>query len=164
MVNARYHIEELNVLTDKDFNELLVLINIFHEKYNLIVPKTRIDQMANDPCKKLFVVRARSDIFPEEQIVAAALFSFIQTLCLNKGLISELIVLPHYRKQGIARELFRHCIKVCKEYDVDVIELIVHRDNISAISLYKSFGFDFSKYDYMRLIVLPWQLKERGVQ
>jgi|WetSurMetagenome_2_1015567.scaffolds.fasta_scaffold02911_20 RimJ/RimL family protein N-acetyltransferase len=158
--NLRYHIEELKTLNDNDFIDISTLIDVFYEKYDLKISKTRIEKIINNLNKKLFIVRARLEN-STEKIIAIALFSAIQTLCLDKALISELIILPEYRQQGIARELFKHCIKISKEKAVDVIELIVHRDNINAISLYKSLGFDFSKYDYMRYIVLEWPLKDK---
>ena len=160
MTNLRYHVEELKALSDTDFITITALIDSLHEKYKISVSKDRLKKIISEANKHVFVIKARSDENPNERIVAMVLFSFNKTICLNKVSLTELVVLPKYRHQGLARVLFKYCIDQCIAYEADIVELVVHRDNSEAIALYKTFGVDYSNYDYMRLILRPWMQDE----
>jgi ribosomal protein S18 acetylase RimI-like enzyme len=56
--------------------------------------------------------------------------------------IHDVVVLNEYRGFGIGRRLMEKCIKIAKERDYCKITLEVRVDNISAMKLYNSLGFD----------------------
>ena len=57
----------------------------------------------------------------------------------DEGQITNIAVLPEYRKRGIASQLLEKIIEVC--CDVDRIILEVRESNIPAICLYEKYGF-----------------------
>ncbi|MGN7410374.1 N-acetyltransferase family protein [Sporosarcina sp. SAFN-010] len=58
----------------------------------------------------------------------------------SKGFISELYVLPAYRKQGIGRKLCQEAIKKFNEANYDSVQLNVFKGN-DAKYLYENLGF-----------------------
>ena len=59
------------------------------------------------------------------------------------GYIKRVVVHPLFRKQGIAKQLMLHIINFARnEYKLDAIDLHVWEDNLSAIHLYESLGFE----------------------
>lgn len=57
----------------------------------------------------------------------------------GEGQITNIAVLPEYRKQNIASTLLTEIMKLCN--DLEQIILEVRENNIPAISLYEKFGF-----------------------
>lgn len=55
--------------------------------------------------------------------------------------INNIYVLDEYRKKGIASQLMDSIIKLGKDNGIINITLEVKKDNISAIKLYKKYGF-----------------------
>jgi ribosomal protein S18 acetylase RimI-like enzyme len=51
-------------------------------------------------------------------------------------------LLPDYRGRGIGRKLMETTIKAGKEYGLTRIQLGVHADNLNALKLYQSLGFE----------------------
>ncbi|MCC8073157.1 MAG: ribosomal protein S18-alanine N-acetyltransferase [Clostridiales bacterium] len=56
----------------------------------------------------------------------------------GEGYVTNIAVLPQYRRQGIAEALICECIK----NDMDFITLEVRQSNTVAINLYKKTGFE----------------------
>ncbi len=51
-------------------------------------------------------------------------------------------ILPEFRGQGIGSQLLQKVIEHAKSFGLEKIELNVYSSNVSAIGLYKKFGFD----------------------
>jgi len=54
--------------------------------------------------------------------------------------ISGLIVIPEFQGQGIAREVMNNILEQFKE--IKRIDLVTHPDNVIALKLYQSLGFE----------------------
>ena len=50
--------------------------------------------------------------------------------------------MPKFRGQGIGRQLMQRAIDAAFAFGLTRIELTVREDNVNAIALYKSLGFD----------------------
>lgn len=59
----------------------------------------------------------------------------------GEGYVTNIAVLPLYRRKGVAKALLGRVISDCKN-QLEFISLEVRVSNDNAISLYKSFGFD----------------------
>lgn len=57
------------------------------------------------------------------------------------GYITNVNVIDEYKNKCIASTLLINCIQYSKENKIYTIELEVNKNNISAINLYKKFGF-----------------------
>lgn len=60
-------------------------------------------------------------------------------VCCGEGDIMRVAVLPDYRRLGIGRTLLEECFSANK---LDAVFLDVRENNIPAIKLYESFGFE----------------------
>ena len=58
----------------------------------------------------------------------------------DEGSVVELAVHPYHRRQGIARELIQGALDNCP--GMSAVYLEVRQSNITAISLYRSLGFE----------------------
>jgi RimJ/RimL family protein N-acetyltransferase len=70
------------------------------------------------------------DVFPEEN----------QRLSHRGGLGMGLI--PEYRGQGLGAKLLSSVLEHAKKFGLEKVELNVYTSNVSAIGLYKKFGFE----------------------
>ena len=52
------------------------------------------------------------------------------------------VILQDYCNLGIGGKMMEECIKWCKEHDVTQIELDVVKNNVKALRMYQSFGFE----------------------
>jgi len=59
----------------------------------------------------------------------------------DEGHVTNVAVLPEYRKKGIASQLISKMIEVCKCSEIYNITLEARESNLDAISLYEKFGF-----------------------
>ncbi len=57
--------------------------------------------------------------------------------------ITNIAVLPSFRRRGIARELLSLIIQKARKLGSSVLQLEVRQGNIGALSLYRSMGFSF---------------------
>lgn len=57
------------------------------------------------------------------------------------GYLTNIAVLPEYRRLGIAKELLRRIISLGENEDMEFISLEVRESNLVAINLYESLGF-----------------------
>ena len=55
--------------------------------------------------------------------------------------ITNIAVLPEYRRNSVASKLLSSLIEFCRENELDPITLEVRETNIPAINLYSKFGF-----------------------
>lgn len=71
----------------------------------------------------------------------------------NIGYIKRVVVHPDYRKLGLARTLMQHIIIFARtERTLEAIDLHVWEDNVAAIHLYESLGFELQHLErYYRL-------------
>lgn len=61
----------------------------------------------------------------------------------HKGSINSMFVAPSYRRQGLGKQLLTHALRFADSLaGLIQLTLVVNISNISAISLYKSFGFN----------------------
>ena len=60
----------------------------------------------------------------------------------GEGGITNVAVLPEYRRQGIGSMLIAEMIKTAVKLRLDLLTLEVRKSNISAQGLYKKYGFD----------------------
>ena len=60
----------------------------------------------------------------------------------DEGHITNVAVLPEYRKKGIASMLISKMIDVCKCSEIYNVTLEARESNIEAIKLYEKFGFE----------------------
>ncbi|MFA9423369.1 MAG: ribosomal protein S18-alanine N-acetyltransferase [Sedimentibacter sp.] len=60
---------------------------------------------------------------------------------LDEGHITNVAVLPEHRNKGIATMLIAKMIEVCKCSEIENMTLEVRESNLSALNLYKKFGF-----------------------
>lgn len=60
----------------------------------------------------------------------------------GEGGITNVAVLPQYRKQGIGSMLIKTMIKTARELDIYLLTLEVRKSNIAAQGLYNKYGFD----------------------
>ncbi len=60
----------------------------------------------------------------------------------GEGGITNVAVIPQYRRQGIGAMLISELIKTADRLRLDLLTLEVRKSNIGAQGLYKKFGFD----------------------
>ena len=60
----------------------------------------------------------------------------------GEGDITNVAVLPEYRRQGIAGRLIRAIIKKAEELNLSLLTLEVRRSNFQAQGLYTKYGFE----------------------
>jgi ribosomal protein S18 acetylase RimI-like enzyme len=71
------------------------------------------------------------------------------------GYVKRVIVAPEYRKLGLARQLMQHIIDYARtELTLTALDLHVWEQNIPAIRLYESLGFEVQHRElYFRLVL-----------
>lgn len=60
----------------------------------------------------------------------------------GQAFITNIAVLPQYRRRGIAKKLLNSLFITAEKFDLEFISLEVRPSNMPAIALYKSFGFE----------------------
>lgn len=63
------------------------------------------------------------------------------TVVLDEGYITNVAVLPEYRRKGIASALIDQALEFCKSQNMSFLTLEVRESNLSAIGLYSKKGF-----------------------
>lgn len=120
---------EIERMTDKHINELVEI-----EKSSFSRPWTYAgfeSELDNDTA--VFFVAVYN-----EKTVGYIGFHTV----LDEGYISNIAVLPLYRRKGIGALLLNTAVEYCKENDISFLSLEVRKSNNSAISLYRKFGFE----------------------
>lgn len=69
------------------------------------------------------------------------------------GYVKRVVIHPDFRQQGLARQLMQHIITFAHtEQQINAIDLHVWEDNVAAIRLYESLGFELQHRElYFRL-------------
>src|SRR2546421_7942030 len=69
------------------------------------------------------------------------------------GYVKRVVIHPDFRQQGLARQLMQHIIAFARtEHQINAIDLHVWEDNLAAIRLYESLGFELQHRElYFRL-------------
>lgn len=62
-------------------------------------------------------------------------------LVIDEGHITNIAVREGFRKKGIASEILKSLIKICKNRDITSMTLEVRESNLAARNLYKKHGF-----------------------
>ncbi len=63
------------------------------------------------------------------------------TIAADEGYITNIAVLPEFRRRGVATEIVKALLDFAKTADLQFLSLEVRASNIAAISLYDKFGF-----------------------
>lgn len=126
---AQRQLEEKNLLISKmEYNDLDNLnISEFDNFWNLDILK---DELKSSNSK--FIVAKL-----ENEIVGFAGAKFI----IDEADIMNIAVKSSYRKQGIASLLLKNLIDICKNNNINSINLEVNERNFPAINLYKKYEF-----------------------
>ena len=66
----------------------------------------------------------------------------LQAFASRVGYIKRVVVHPDYRGHGIARRLMRAVIAFSREEQISFLDLHVFEQNLPAIRLYESLGFE----------------------
>jgi ribosomal-protein-alanine N-acetyltransferase len=61
---------------------------------------------------------------------------------LNEGYVTNIGVLPQFRRKGIGKSLVEKLLDYSKEKNLEFLTLEVRVSNKAATNLYKSFGFE----------------------
>lgn len=126
---AQRQLEEKNLsITKMEYNDLDNFnISDFDNFWNLDILK---DELKSNNSK--FIVAKL-----ENEIVGFAGAKFI----IDEADIMNIAVKSSYRKQGIASLLLKNLIDICKNNNINSINLEVNEENFPAINLYKKYGF-----------------------
>lgn len=126
---AQKQLEEKNLLVNKmNFNDLDNLnISEFDDFWNLDILKDELKSNNSE-----FIVAKL-----ENEVVGFAGAKFI----IDEADIMNIAVKSSYRKQGIASLLLKNLIDVCKNNNINSINLEVNKENFPAINLYKKYEF-----------------------
>ncbi|PIY80800.1 MAG: hypothetical protein COY80_01090 [Candidatus Pacebacteria bacterium CG_4_10_14_0_8_um_filter_42_14] len=69
----------------------------------------------------------------------------------GRGSIDDLYLIAEYRNQGLGKQLMKVGLVWLKEKGVKKVGLAVHKDNLAAVKLYESFGFEDEPDSYRSL-------------
>ena len=106
------------------------------------IGQARSEIMQNSRCEKMFVLRKSGD-----EIVGAAYVAYEG----EKAWFYSLVVSPHHRKKGFAREIMETALHELSINNVTEISLSVLPSNTSAILLYEGLGFaKISRYYFLK--------------
>jgi len=138
---------EILLLTKNDSNDFTdLLINCFGE--GLERNRVNLDEVAkimrkiNKPVyrfmmKIMNIKMVNYGIRRDGKLVSALTLSMEK----KNGNIGNVMTHPDFRRQGLAKKLFRHAVSVGKSNGLKKITLDVHAQNSGAIKLYKKEGF-----------------------
>lgn len=74
----------------------------------------------------------------EDKLVGYACLEWV----LDEGSLTDIAVKPEYRGRGFAKALMNELVNDAVKRDMQFVTLEVRESNISALSLYRSFGFE----------------------
>ena len=126
---AQRQLEEKNiVIKDMNISDLENLdISKFDDFWNIDILKDELNsENSKFVCAKL-----------ENTVIGFAGIKII----LDEADIMNIAVMENYRRQGIATLLLNYILNICKEKNIETLNLEVNEENFSAISLYQKLGF-----------------------
>lgn len=123
-----------------DSKDVLQLIQELaaHEGYSSPLTESYVTQyLAHFGCGILLAER-------DDQIIGLLSYSFIPNLfhAGNTCLIKELVIKSEYRGKGIGSALIQAIIERAEQHDCKEISISAMPENIPAINLYRSMGFE----------------------
>jgi ribosomal protein S18 acetylase RimI-like enzyme len=151
--------EEICFATKDDFNSLLDLIIEFeidkqtkYDKYE----KFDIEKIKSDTKKNLkeFLKDTTYQYILykiDTKIVAYLLMCYDNDLFEGEGYINEVFVSPTNRKKGISKKLMQKGLIWLKENNCKTIDITVNKQNKAALILYRHFGFEKFKDNYISM-------------
>ena len=74
----------------------------------------------------------------EDKLVGYACLEWV----LDEGSLTDIAVNPDYRGRGFAKALMSELVSEAEKRDMQFVTLEVRESNISAVNLYRSFGFE----------------------
>ena len=86
-------------------------------------------------------------VYEEDNIIEGYIYLKPHTEQKDAYIVDALYVEEQYRKQGIAKSLFKKAKNMLKEWNINHLYIGVMADNIKANNLYKSIGFEIFKYE-----------------
>lgn len=114
----------LEVVTKDSIEELFLFFN------DNELPVVDTKELENNPFLHIVVYKK------DKEIIGYLNYSIMY----DKAELNYIFVKPEYRNLGLGKKLMDYLIFKCK--DCDNITLEVRKDNITAISLYKKYGFN----------------------
>jgi ribosomal protein S18 acetylase RimI-like enzyme len=92
----------------------------------------------------IFLAQVDGHVAAKAELMLAPKSNFEETPASPRvGYVKRVIVFPAYRKLGLARQLMQHIIEYARsELSLTAIDLHVWEENIPAIRLYESLGFE----------------------
>lgn len=137
--------------TIKDFERLKdikIKSKIWERKYNKsLKPIDKVKKRYFYYLKKdlIFKDRAIFIVIKNDKIIGMILGKIVNTLSIIKfkkrGYISNLYILPKYRRKGIAKKLVRELIEWFKSHNIKNLRLEVYSKNKPALNIYDKLGF-----------------------
>jgi ribosomal-protein-alanine acetyltransferase len=95
------------------------------------------------------VFRDRKGLFVAEEASEIVGYTLVRVglgwIGAKKGGLTSIAVDPGHRRKGIGRALLAHALEYLREHKVDEADLEVNVTNLTAQSLYESFGFRRSR-------------------
>ena len=132
----RYERIDRNEITEEQFKQVLKVERSVGED----------DCYSEEVMRELFIKDEKDDNFvcyDKDQIVAYISLNPKSKRRNGSAYIISLVVMPSYRRQGIASNLIRCAARYYKEKGEPLLmSLQVDKDNSSAINLYKKVGFE----------------------
>lgn len=109
---------------------------------NVDTEKRLVQGLAECPSALLLFAEYKSKLIG----LAACFFGFSTFYAKKIINIHDVIVLPQYRRNGVAKKLFLFLENKARSMDCCKLTLEVRRDNAKAMQLYQKLGFDEGKY------------------
>jgi ribosomal-protein-alanine N-acetyltransferase len=66
---------------------------------------------------------------------------YVMMAAAGEAHLLNLTIVPHWRRQGLGRDLLEHCLARAREHGADGVFLEVRVSNAAAIALYRDCGF-----------------------
>lgn len=144
-VNVAYR-----VATSKDIDVLLQLVEEFHKLEKLpfdpVLDRVSLQQFLLNPALgKIWLIYDRKNVIG----YAAVTFSYSIEFRGISAVLDELYLRADCRGQGIGTKTLRFVEESCQQMGIDVISLLVHRDNDRAKQVYQKVGYDDRGYQLM---------------
>ncbi len=96
-------------------------------------------------------VEKQADLFLVAEIEGQIVGSVMGSYDGRFAFVARLVVVPSYRRRGIATRLMEEVERRLREKGATQASLLIEQDNYSAISLYKKMGYQlFKNVSYMR--------------
>ena len=140
------------MIANKNF-DLNKMIKFMSDSGNFFIEQLHINNLtleeyANKMCNKGTVA-----YFEKDGIVQAMVIGYTDNMINNMSYITQVYVLPEYRKKGLASLLLDEYINYCKDKNIDGIWLTTQKDNYSAKKLYENKNFCFDNEYNNELLV-----------